>query len=287
MKKCFLLIILLTSTHLSYAQYINAVMINSCGTEGNTELFLIKNGPLALTVAPANIDLRYGTTSPASTTYTDNISATGNTAVITALNALLTGGCDFTFINAPLGSVIPAGARIMVLDFDILPAEVSNYSNWCGAGAGNIYVIFSTDTSWSASGNFANTPASSRFFQSIISGTTINYSYDENWTPNADGDIAFWRATGGAAAQYQNYPSCSPPAIPLPVVLTHFEGQSEKSGVNVFWKTSTEINNANFEVQKSRNARSFETIAKVNGNGNSQDISAYSFIDEKPFEGSN
>ena len=83
-----------------FGQTIKSVMINSCNSEGLNEYIVIKNGPSSFSANSVPIDLRYGTTSPASTTYTDTFQVNGDSNYIVGLNQKLSMGCDFQFINA-------------------------------------------------------------------------------------------------------------------------------------------------------------------------------------------
>lgn len=66
----------------------------------------------------------------------------------------------------------------------------------------------------------------------------------------------------------------------LPVSLTKFEGQAiNKTQARLTWQTATEINNKQFEVEKSIDGVSFEKIATIDGNGNSSTIKNYQTID--------
>ncbi|HSC55481.1 MAG TPA: T9SS type A sorting domain-containing protein [Phnomibacter sp.] len=76
----------------------------------------------------------------------------------------------------------------------------------------------------------------------------------------------------------------------LPVSLTSFEARRvNKQEVVLNWKTSQEINNAGFEIQRQLNgSAAFTTVAFVNSkavNGNSNTGIAYSFTDANNFSG--
>ncbi len=74
----------------------------------------------------------------------------------------------------------------------------------------------------------------------------------------------------------------------LPVELASFEVEMvDNKRVRLDWRTLSETNNQYFEIQKSTDGRSFETIEKVNGQGTSSDATAYFYIDENPFLGIN
>jgi hypothetical protein len=75
--------------------------------------------------------------------------------------------------------------------------------------------------------------------------------------------------------------------VALPVRLLNFEGKIKGRHVQLGWRTASEVNNAYFEVQRSADAKSFEAIARVSGNGTTNEIMAYQSFDEKPLAGFN
>ncbi len=68
---------------------------------------------------------------------------------------------------------------------------------------------------------------------------------------------------------------------PLPVRLVSFAGVSVATGVKLTWQTAWEINNQQFAVERSPDARSFEAIGNVPGNGTTDRPSAYEFLDRQ------
>ena len=79
--------------------------------------------------------------------------------------------------------------------------------------------------------------------------------------------------------------SITSPALPVQLIL--FEGRLNLDNIDIFWKTASETQNSNFEIQKSRNAKSFESLARIDGNGDSDNINRYLFTDSEPYDGSN
>jgi parallel beta-helix repeat protein len=67
----------------------------------------------------------------------------------------------------------------------------------------------------------------------------------------------------------------------LPVELVRFEGRNENSINILTWETSSEHNNAYFEVERSRDAIKFLPIGKVEGKGNTVETTNYYFEDDK------
>ncbi|MEL6941221.1 MAG: hypothetical protein AAFO82_01010, partial [Bacteroidota bacterium] len=53
----------------------------------------------------------------------------------------------------------------------------------------------------------------------------------------------------------------------LPVELTSFSVHAESKQVRLKWETSSELNNAGFEIERSENAKEFKQIGFVEGNG--------------------
>ena len=73
--------------------------------------------------------------------------------------------------------------------------------------------------------------------------------------------------------------------IILPVELISFTSKLIENGVSINWETTSETNNAYFWIEKSRNGSRFEVIGKVEGNGTSNAIQKYEFIDNEAEEG--
>ena len=74
-------------------------------------------------------------------------------------------------------------------------------------------------------------------------------------------------------------------ATPLPVELTSFTAAATKDGIQLHWKTATEVNNYGFEVQRSvvsgqRSEETWENVGFVTGHGNSNSVKEYSFSDD-------
>ncbi|SDM16899.1 collagen-binding domain-containing protein [Siphonobacter aquaeclarae] len=82
-------------------------------------------------------------------------------------------------------------------------------------------------------------------------------------------------------------PGC-PSRLPLPVELTYFKGQATAEQTAVLqWQTAGERNSSHFLVQRSRDARSFETLATVKAAGTTSERHDYSYTDQKPGYGVN
>ncbi|MCE7058649.1 T9SS type A sorting domain-containing protein [Dyadobacter sp. CY343] len=70
---------------------------------------------------------------------------------------------------------------------------------------------------------------------------------------------------------------------PLPVTLMNFEAMPQDGRNQLTWKTTSETNNKGFEIERSRDARTFEKIGFVEGAGDAQQTESYRFTDLDPF----
>jgi hypothetical protein len=78
--------------------------------------------------------------------------------------------------------------------------------------------------------------------------------------------------------------TCNPSV--LPVELTHFSATSENNGqVLCQWTTSSEKDNKEFIIQRSKNAIDFFDIGQIESIGNTNSNHQYSFTDKKPESG--
>ncbi|MFC5284417.1 T9SS type A sorting domain-containing protein [Pedobacter alpinus] len=73
----------------------------------------------------------------------------------------------------------------------------------------------------------------------------------------------------------------------LPISLISFTGENENNAVKLTWRTASERNNSHFEVLRSSDDQKEESIAIVNGEGNSNSVNAYFFTDYNPLNGNN
>jgi len=71
--------------------------------------------------------------------------------------------------------------------------------------------------------------------------------------------------------------------LPLPVELISFTGHAEKNYNMLEWITASEINNDYFTLEKSPDGIAFDTLATIDGAGNSNIVLNYSKTDEHPY----
>lgn len=73
----------------------------------------------------------------------------------------------------------------------------------------------------------------------------------------------------------------------LPVELSFFDVKIKHNDVSISWATSIELNNSHFEIQHSTDNRTFTTIGKEEGAGDSDANIDYSFTHDNPTNGIN
>ncbi len=84
----------------------------------------------------------------------------------------------------------------------------------------------------------------------------------------------------GASASF-----CSSVSGPLPVILVDYKANPIDKGTRVSWATLTEINNSHFVLQRSYTGKHFETIALIDGAGNSSVKNKYHYTDILEYTG--
>jgi hypothetical protein len=72
---------------------------------------------------------------------------------------------------------------------------------------------------------------------------------------------------------------------PLPVELLSFNAVAKENATILTWETASEKNSSHFEIERSQDARSFETIGSEKAMGNSQNLKRYAFTDQNPLSG--
>lgn len=263
--------------------YLTSALINSCDnlpcTEGDNEMLFFNSGNYYVNTNAAGITVNYGSTSPAPNTYADSFTANPN--AIDSMN--IDAGCAGVYIDASTIGFIPPNSSFLILN-ETVCADAFDWSSMC-AGASNIYVLFSSDVTWSSIGQFSNNPPSSgRFFRTIMEGCTIDYLYDSLNFPSNNGAIAFWDNSGGLSTSYDTN-GCSLPSTVLPIKLLYFRVNYNGSTVDLNWSTTTEINNDYFTIERSADAINFESILAKDGAGNSSQTLFYEAEDSSPLNG--
>jgi hypothetical protein len=111
------------------------------------------------------------------------------------------------------------------------------------------------------------------------------------WRDHGNGGTT-GNVTAGTIASSSAITSFSPftlgssnPQNPLPVELLTFTATSASNAVNLDWSTGSESNNHFYTVERSKDLKSFETVARLEGAGNANHTIYYTAKDENPYQG--
>jgi hypothetical protein len=118
---------------------------------------------------------------------------------------------------------------------------------------------------------------------SAVSGSksyTFNWNTPSSFSGGATFYLAFNEADGDATNSGDNIYVKTFSVTVLPVKWLDFNALASDHGVKLQWSTAQEINNQNFEVQRSLDGINFERIGDVKGKGNTELKSYYVFMDE-------
>ncbi len=125
-----------------------------------------------------------------------------------------------------------------------------------------------------------------RFFVAIVNQDG-NY-WSNEFLPD------YYDSTGGNsgpfANDFQNDPDLNTVAVnanvdlytglsPVPVELTSFAASVKNNSVTLSWKTESELNNKEFQLERSSDSEGWKTIGSVKGSGTTSETNSYSFID--------
>lgn len=77
------------------------------------------------------------------------------------------------------------------------------------------------------------------------------------------------------------------PVVTFSDNILNFTGAAAPEGVKLYWRTSSEVNNDYFTLERSTDGLNFEALDNVDGSGNTQQAVQYTYIDESPAQGIN
>ncbi len=130
--------------------------------------------------------------------------------------------------------------------------------------------------------------ASNKLPSSTVGDNTgTEYEWAIKATPNILlGTKYYFRVDAANYVTGRAFPTLTTAAV-LPINLSAFSVSNEGSKVKLQWSTESEQNNDRFEVQRSANGRTWETISTVKGKGTFSSTSNYSAYDNNPLKGTN
>ncbi len=102
------------------------------------------------------------------------------------------------------------------------------------------------------------------------------------------GRLRLFNANAGSGSMKdQFFNSLSHEVGILPVELSAFKAENQKSQVVLRWETTAEINNSHFVIERASTEMVFHQIGEISGKGNSTTLQRYQFVDRFPLTGNN
>ena len=181
----------------------------------------------------------------------------------------------------------------------------------------NVIAVDKVTTNGSRTGgsDYTSTVVKAMWFvtETTTGGSNVTMQFQWNGTDEASGFVrsscymshytnSSWENPGSNASAsgsnpytftYSNYTGTFSPfgmggsGGPLPVKLLYFKAKNQNGTGHISWATAAEINNDYFTIEKSTDGKNFETIGKITGAGNSQQILKYAFMDSNLTNGIN
>ena len=149
-----------------------------------------------------------------------------------------------------------------------------------------LYKINLTTNSFSFMGTNTSNTMGSLFFNSLgllfgYGSASIGGVQDRFYSINKNTGATTQFGTPDMQVTQTDACNCATGAILLPVELADFSGKAQSNNtVLLTWNTASEYNNDCFNIMRSSDAVDWEIIGSVKGNGNSNQLISYQFIDE-------
>jgi hypothetical protein len=175
--------------------------------------------------------------------------------------------------NKAMNFVIPAGGVVIIFGNLI-------FDNKMQIGSGGILVVTGTVAFNGGSGQTDYQDNGGQFFpMGGISGTHIDA--DASAAAAASGPLA-----NSGLTDIINFVGGGSPTL-LPIELTSFEGIAQGEEAHLSWSTASQLNFSHFEVEQSVNARDWNVLTSIAGEGTTNELKEYSFTHATPQNGKN
>ena len=167
----------------------------------------------------------------------------------------------------------------------------------------NIYLVYTTNGSTPCKSNGTVVATSFEYFNNPNSlwkasipasantqGTTVKYLF---YISDSSLGAGWGRISNGGGYETSWPDDCADNGFsytvqaPLPVSLTQFNAKTESSSINLNWQTASETNNAFFEIERSTDVKVWETLARIDGKGTTNQSQNYTYLDQAPHKGIN
>ncbi|MEM6697861.1 MAG: T9SS type A sorting domain-containing protein [Bacteroidota bacterium] len=115
----------------------------------------------------------------------------------------------------------------------------------------------------------------SLLFCSTVFGQTC--LVENECDPSIDNQFVCEDIIGGTF--FPDSENCDGNGILVPVELVFFEGKVTKAGIELYWQTASEFINEGFEIQRSTDAKTWESLDFVKGHGTTLELQNYKWTD--------
>ena len=214
----------------------------------------------------------------------------------------LNSSTDFTFpigkddIYRPIGVVNPTDDALWMAVYDSTNsttdlgsglATVSSNDSWTLSDVNNIHPHAKIKLYWGTETNVSPTAADHADLRVVYKDGTGTWQTLGNSSYAGDVNSGWLVSTNQASFSTVEFSiASSTPANPLPVTLIDFTARVQNNNqVALSWKTTTEINNDYFIIERSRDGVVFDEVERVSGNGTSSQMTAYQSTDYDPYTG--
>ena len=262
--------------------FINRLLYDGCdancgsGNEGNTEMVFLTTSDYTLPINPSNLQI----TNTESTQDIITANFAHNPAKTIELNNLA--NCSNLFLDG-YGQTLPPHSQLLLISNNIC-TSATNWNSLCSSGP--IYILYlGAGSGWSTFGNFKNSGGTQTFQTKFvnINGQMENVSYTYTTTNTSQaGNYSTWSAIGGSPISQGNLANCSFTNQSLPLTLLEFNQTTTDDNVALNWTTSSEINNAYFQLFHSSDAQNYSLLHTKEGAGNSIYRQEYVFNHTNP-----
>lgn len=152
----------------------------------------------------------------------------------------------------------------------------------------NLGDLSNSDTTDDGKNQFINNTNANTPDIDLYNNTPDNIKAENNYWNTDDPAVAeariFHQADNGSLGLVDFDPILT--SAVLPVTFVQFNAVKKERAVFLSWQTATEVNTAYFNIQRSKDGRTFTNIGSVNAAGNALNPSTYSYTDADELSGS-
>ena len=277
---------------------VNKVTVNAAaGTYSFANVDILTNYKVMLSAA----SLTVGSTAPAAGTMNSNWVNTGDTyGVNNSMGSGIKPGVANCFVAVNTGIINVTGVNFGIERLPNSDDKTVNYSTNTPGLKYNVPALTGSDPEDGTYGTgntykITSQPANAVLYynnvivtlnQVIPSFNPLLFKIDP-----ADGVVttSFTYASRDAAGLFDPTPATITInwVILLPVTLLDFDGRLNGTRVDLFWRTSSEINSDHFDVERSTDGQDFKTFTIVKAKGNTSTETSYTAVDPLPAKGLN